>query len=75
MRRHRIEVLTLTILLVTAAAVAAQAQESARTRVRARSGNGTVIISNGEHTDTIRLGERRGRLGITVDMRPDASHD
>ncbi len=71
--RHRIEVLTLTIVLVSVAAVAAQAQERMQVRTRPRSG--TVIISNGEHTDTMRLGERRGRLGITVDMRPDASRD
>ena len=75
MRRHRLEVLALTIILASAAAVAAQSQESPRTRVRTHAGSGTVIVTNGEHTDTMRLGERRGRLGITVDMRPDASRD
>jgi hypothetical protein len=70
---QRLEILTLSIVLASAAAVAAQAQERMQVRTRPRSG--TVIISNGEHTDTMRLGERRGRLGITVDMRPDASRD
>jgi hypothetical protein len=68
MRRHRIEVLTLTFILASAAAVAARAQESPRVRIRTRPG--MVVVA-----DSIRLDGRRGRLGITVDMRPDASRD
>jgi len=74
MHRQQLRIAVVATCL-TAAAVSATAQESPRTRVRARAGNGTMIITNGERTDTIRLGERRGRLGITVDMRPDASRD
>ncbi|MFI5206606.1 MAG: PDZ domain-containing protein [Gemmatimonadales bacterium] len=66
--RHRLEVLTLAIVLASAAAVAASAQESPRVRVRTRPG--MVVVA-----DSIRLDTRHGRLGITVDMRPDASRD
>ena len=66
-------IVTLTFLLASATAVAAVAQQAPRVRTRARSG--TVIISNGERTDTMHLGAQRGRMGITVDMRPDASRD
>lgn len=72
MRRHSIAALTLTIVLASAAAVAARAQDAPRGRSHR---SGTVIISDGAHTDTMHLGERHGRLGITVDMRPDASRD
>lgn len=71
---QRLEILTLSIVLASAATVAVQAQERVRVQTRPRSG-GVMITSDGEHTDTVRLGERRGRLGITVDMRPDASRD
>lgn len=74
MHRQQIRIAVLATCL-TAAAVSARAQEPTRIRARARAGSGMVIVTNGDHTDTMRLDARRGRLGITVDMRPDAARD
>ena len=76
MRRHRFEVLTLTILLASAAAASARAQESPRVRIRERSGDdmGVATTPGGYKTVTLES-RRRGRLGITVDLRTDAARD
>jgi S1-C subfamily serine protease len=73
MHRHRLEIAAVTIVLAASTAGALKAQAPARVRTRSRSG--TVIISNGAHTDTMHLDERHGRMGINVDMRPDPARD
>jgi membrane-associated protease RseP (regulator of RpoE activity) len=70
MRRHlHSAVLTLTLLSVVA--VAAGAQDSLR--LRTRSPDRTLVYSFGP--EDLRIDMRRGRLGITVDLRPDAARD
>ena len=73
MHRHRFDIAAVTLVLAASAACALKAQAPAR--VRARSRSGTVIISDGAHTDTMHLDSRRGRMGINVDMRPDPARD
>ena len=68
MRRLHIAVLTLT--LCSAVAVAAEAQDSLRIRQREPR---TFVYSFGP--DDFRFDMRRGRLGITVDLRADAARD
>jgi len=72
MRRHCVKATALVLLLGSAAAVTARAQEA---RSGARTRRGTVVLRNGEHTDTMHLGERHGRMGINVDMRADPARD
>ncbi|HEY2806117.1 MAG TPA: PDZ domain-containing protein [Gemmatimonadales bacterium] len=67
-RLSSITVLTLT--LTSAVAVAAVAQDSVRARREPR----TFIFQQGPGGEMSAL-EHHGRLGITVDLRPDASHD
>lgn len=67
MYRRYLELAAVTALFV---ATAAQAQE-----MRARTRSGRVIISNGQRTDTMDIGEHRGRMGINLDLRPDPSRD
>ena len=74
MRRYsRIAVLALSLLPAVAVAASAQ-QDTARVRVRVRtpeSGEGrTFTYMMGP--ENFQLDMRRGRLGITVDLRPDA---
>jgi hypothetical protein len=74
MRRYsRIAVLTLSLLPAVAVAASAQ-QDTARVRVRVRtpeSGEGrTFTYTVGP--ENFQLDMRRGRLGITVDLRPEA---
>ena len=74
MRHYRFEIAAVTLILAASAAASVlTAQAPARVRTRNRSG--TVIISDGARTDTMRLDERHGRMGINVDMRPDPSRD
>jgi membrane-associated protease RseP (regulator of RpoE activity) len=70
MRRH-LQAATLTLSLVSATAVAAVAQEAPRERVRVSEPR-SFLYQIGP--DDLRV-ERRGRLGITVDLRPDAAGD
>lgn len=71
MRRLFTPVLTLT--LVSAVAVAAPAQDSLRVRSGFRLPERSFTYSFGP--DDFRIDMRRGRLGITVDLRPDVSRD
>jgi len=73
MRRH-ISIAALTILAASAVAVAAPAQErrTDSVRVRTRSPERTFVYSFGPEDMMVM---RRGRLGITVDLRPDAARD
>ncbi len=59
-------------LMLSAVAIAAQAQDTV-VRVRPRSPDRTFTFSMGP--DEMRIDMRRGRLGITVDLRPDAARD
>jgi len=69
MRRH-FQLAALTITLVSATAVAAAAQDSVRARERQPR---TFMYNIGPDAGTFTM--RRGRLGITVDLRPDAVRD
>lgn len=66
-RQHTV---ALTMLLLSATAVAAGAQDTERSRTREPR---TMVYSFGP--DGMRMDMRRGRLGITVDLRPDAGRD
>lgn len=72
MRRH-ISLAAFTVVAAFAVAVAAQAQErdSMRVTVR-RTPDRTFVYSFGPEDMMVM---RRGRLGITVDLRPDAARD
>lgn len=70
MRRY-LNTAAITLTLVSAVAVAAGAQDSAR--VRMRSPERTFTFNMGP--EAMRFDMRRGRLGITVDLRPDAARD
>jgi len=68
--RRLINVSAVTLTLGCAVAVAASAQDSVRVRREPRT---FVFSAPGFGGDMI--GMHRGRLGITVDLRPDAAHD
>ena len=71
MRRH-LQLAALTFSLISATAVAAEAQDSVRTRARSSEPR-TFIYQLGP--EDMRIDMRRGRLGITVDLRADAARD
>ena len=71
--RRRYQVLTL-IVLTGATAVAAHAQDSVRVRRQPRDGEPRGFVFSMGPED-FRVDMRRGRLGITVDLRPDAARD
>jgi hypothetical protein len=83
MRRRSLKVLGLTLTVLSAVAVAATAQERQprpaeaprpRVRTEVRSDSLTVLFGPGEMGYRT-LFQRRGRLGILVDLTPDAARD
>ena len=70
--RRLINITSVTLTLGCAVAVAASAQDSVRARVREPGRVFTFASPGGAMTG---FAMHRGRLGITVDLRPDAAHD
>ena len=70
--RRLFSISAITLTLGCAVAVAASAQDSMRvTRRQPR----TLVFSGPGGSGDFVFNTRRGRLGITVDLRPDAAHD